>query len=284
MVAGADAGSPARAERRLAIVFSLSTLAATGLAVVYIAGGQPQIEGALLGVAFLALGYGLVAWVQHLMPGGEFAQARDPLESSDAERAAFGAAFERGEQVGRRRFVTLLVTAVGALGVAALFPIRSLGPSPGRTLRRTSWRAGARVVTSDGTPVRVGDLPVDGVLTVFPEGHETAADSQVVLLRLPSGVLQPRRGREGWSPEGFVAYSKICTHAGCPVGLYQASSQQLLCPCHQSLFDVIAGARPVFGPAPRSLPQLPLAIDADGFLVAQRDFTEPVGPGFWSRG
>ena len=80
-----------------------------------------------------------------------------------------------------------------------------------------------------------------------------------------------------------IAYSKICTHVGCPVGLYQADTHELLCPCHQSTFDVLDGARPRFGPATRSLPQLPLAVDGDGFLTAQSDFTEPVGPGFWNR-
>jgi ubiquinol-cytochrome c reductase iron-sulfur subunit len=95
------------------------------------------------------------------------------------------------------------------------------------------------------------------------------------------GLLQPVKGRETWSPQGFVAYSKICTHAGCPVGLYQAQLHELLCPCHQSNFDVLSGARPLFGPAAVALPQLPLRITPDGFLAATGDFSEPVGPYFW---
>jgi ubiquinol-cytochrome c reductase iron-sulfur subunit len=104
-----------------------------------------------------------------------------------------------------------------------------------------------------------------------------------VLVRVEASRLRPRPGRETWAPEGNVAYSKICTHVGCPVGLYQAPTHELVCPCHQSTFDVLDGARPKFGPATRSLPQLPLAVDQEGFLVAQGDFDEPVGPGYWSR-
>ncbi len=136
---------------------------------------------------------------------------------------------------------------------------------------------------TDGRPVRVDTLQVGGTLTAFPLGAEKAGDSSVVLIRLASGQLRPRPGRESWSPQGYVAYSKICPHVGCPVGLYQADTQELLCPCHQSTFDVLDGARPNFGPATRSLPQLPLAIDPQGFLIAQDDFDEPVGPGFWNR-
>jgi ubiquinol-cytochrome c reductase iron-sulfur subunit len=103
-----------------------------------------------------------------------------------------------------------------------------------------------------------------------------------VLIR-PSGTLRPRPGREGWTPDGLVAYSKLCTHVGCPVGLYQAQEHLLLCPCHQSTFDVLDGARPVFGPATRSLPQLPLEVDEEGYLYAGGDFSGPTGAGFWDR-
>ena len=127
------------------------------------------------------------------------------------------------------------------------------------------------------------DLPVGGVLTVFPEGHLDAADSQTLLIRMEPNDLVIQPGRESWSPQGYVAYSKICTHAGCPVGLYDQASGRLFCPCHQSVFEAKDGAKPTAGPASRPLPQLPLTVDADGTLRAQRDFTEPVGPGFWNR-
>ena len=139
------------------------------------------------------------------------------------------------------------------------------------------------MVTAYGSPVSADRLKVGGVLTVFPEGHTDEADSQTVLIRASERPVTTRPGRGTWSPQGYLAYSKVCTHAGCPVGLYEQSRQQLLCPCHQSTFDVLHGCRPVFGPATRSLPQLPLAVDEAGYLVAQRDFTEPIGPGFWNR-
>jgi ubiquinol-cytochrome c reductase iron-sulfur subunit len=128
------------------------------------------------------------------------------------------------------------------------------------------------------------DLTVDTVLTVFPEGHTDAADSQTLLIKTAAGTFHPKPGRESWSPEDIVAFSKICTHAGCPVGLFQASTNQLFCPCHQSVFFVPDGAVPTKGPATKPLPQLPLSIDADGFLVAQGDYPEPVGPEFWNVG
>jgi ubiquinol-cytochrome c reductase iron-sulfur subunit len=118
---------------------------------------------------------------------------------------------------------------------------------------------------------------------VFPEGHVGSADSQTLLIRVSHKAVTTRAGRETWAPEGYVAYSKVCTHAGCPVGLYQQNIQRLLCPCHQSTFEVLDGARPVFGPATRSLPQLPLMIDDSGQLRAQDDYDQPIGPGFWDR-
>jgi ubiquinol-cytochrome c reductase iron-sulfur subunit len=143
-----------------------------------------------------------------------------------------------------------------------------------------------RLVDEANRPIRAADIPIDGLVTAFPEDGTsgTAAASAATVVIRPSDPVQPREGREDWTPDGIVAYSKICTHVGCPVGLYQTEEHLLLCPCHQSTFDVLDGARPVFGPAARSLPQLPLAIDGDGNLVATGDFPEPTGPGFWDRG
>jgi ubiquinol-cytochrome c reductase iron-sulfur subunit len=137
------------------------------------------------------------------------------------------------------------------------------------------------MVTSDGRVVKASDVPSGGLLTAYPEGARDAADSQVVLVRVDPTLLHPRAGREDWSPEGLLAFSKVCTHAGCPVGLYEAQRHELLCPCHQSAFDVLDHAKPVFGPAAVELPQLPLRIAADGTLEARGDFSDPVGPSFW---
>lgn len=283
----ADVGShPAGEERAIAAGFSVATVSGIGLAVVYALGGQPQLEGVLLLGALGGIGFGAAAWGKHLMPNGPYVQHREPLTSSYDERERFVESFERGaETIGRRRFLRrMLGGAATALGVALLFPVRSLGPNPGNSLDHTSWSPGARLVDGEGRPVGVGDLAVGGVATVFPEGHVGDASAQTLLIHAAEEPLVTRAGRESWSPHGYVAFSKVCTHAGCPVGLYQQKTNQLLCPCHQSLFDVAHGARPVFGPAPRSLPQLPLDVDADGFLVAQRDYLEPIGPTFWNRG
>ena len=266
--------------------FLLSFAASITITVVYALGGQPQIEGAMLFVILGGLCVGLVLWAGHLMPQEQYIQDR-PLtfEQPEEIREAEEAFVEGAEQIGRRKFLgRLLGAALAGLGVALLFPIRSLGTRPGRSLFQTSWRAGLRAVRADGTRVHASDLIADTVLTVFPEGHTDAADSQTLLIKTTPGTFHPKPGRETWSPDGIVAFSKICTHAGCPVGLFEASTNQLFCPCHQSVFSVPQSCKPIKGPATQPLPQLPIAIDSSGFIVAQSDFHDPVGPEFWNYG
>jgi ubiquinol-cytochrome c reductase iron-sulfur subunit len=285
-----------RATRRIAVALGITTLSALGLAVVYLTGGQSQLEGVALALALAGIGYAFVVAARKLLPQGPFTEDREPLESSAEDIDAFASDFvavydvdpagDAGnhEGIARRKLITRMFgAAVGALGLAALFPIASLGPRPGNSLFVTKWRKGSRVVNEQGKPVNKDDLDVGGVITVFPEGHLNSADSQTVLIRLQLEDVTTRPGREDWGPAGYVAYSKVCTHAGCPVGLYQQSIERLLCPCHQSTFEVRNGATPVFGPATRSLPQLPLRVDRNGFLRARSDFDQPVGPGFWDR-
>jgi ubiquinol-cytochrome c reductase iron-sulfur subunit len=277
-----------RVERAAVVSFLVATAAAIGLTIVYWEGGQPQAEGILLAVALGGIGVGIVLWAKHFMPSDEVAEDRHPMESSEEDVAAFAADFEAGGTSLQRRRV-LVATAGGAcatLGVALLFPIRSLGPRPGRGFKQTAYREGGlRVVDEDGMPVRPRDLPVDGFITVWPDGYTDAADASTLLIHFRSDQdFQPKSGREEWTVDDIVAYSKLCTHVGCPVGLYQAEAGLLLCPCHQSTFDVMRHAQPVFGPAARSLPQLPLGLDDDGYIIATGDFSDPVGPGFWDRG
>jgi quinol---cytochrome c reductase iron-sulfur subunit len=280
----ASARTSARVESVTFSCFVVSALCALGLAVVYALGGQPQIEGTLLGVALLGLGAGLVLWAHHFMPKGPFEEPRKPLSSPPEERAKFEEALERQGLLTRRKLLIGGVTgSVGALLVAFLFPVRSLGPSPGKTLERTPWRRGTHAISDDGRRVLAREVPIGGLVTIFPAGHPDSADGQAVLVRVHPDRLRLDPGRASWAPRGLIAYSKVCTHAGCPVGLYQASLGQLLCPCHQSAFDVLDGGKPVFGPAARALPQLPLAIDDAGFVVAQSDFHEPIGPTYWNR-
>ena len=254
-----------------AIAFAVSAMTgATGLAGFFV----------FLGAGAMAAGVGM--WARWFMPSGVDVEQRHPMGSDEESRRDFARELQGGEDVlGRRRLLEVLFgTGLVAGVVAALFPFRDLGPHPGSALRHTSWRAGRRLVTDKGEPLRPSDLAVGTAVTVFPAGHVDAADAQAMLIRVGDGV-RPRPGRDDWVVDGCVAYSKVCTHAGCPVGLYEATSHQLMCPCHQSLFDVLDGARPVFGPATRSLPQLPLQVDADGVLVARGDFSGPVGPGSW---
>ena len=271
-------------ERFASTAFLLSAAAAIGLAIVYARGGNVQLEGALILVSFGALGVGLVTIAHRLLPNEQYAEERPPLPSSEEERRAFAQDYDRGERVTRRRLLTgSLLAAVAAIGAAAVFPIRSLGPSPGTSLERTPWRRGKRLVNEGGVAVAAAAVPFGGLVTVFPEGAVGSADGQVVLVRVHPELLHPAAGREDWSPEGFLAFSKVCTHAGCPVGLYQARTHELFCPCHQSAFNVLDGARPTLGPAARALPQLPLEIDGDGILVARGPFPEPIGPAYWNR-
>src|SRR4051794_35057456 len=206
------------AERRIGLLLVVSTLAALGLAGVYIAGGQPQAEGALLGVALSGIGFALILWARGLSSEGAVIADRGPL-SGDVDDGE--AVEERVEEVtdepGRRSVLKLFWAAGGALALSAAFPIRSLGPAPGKALLTTRWRPGTRLMDTDGRPVRVDTLQVGGTLTAFPQGAEKAGDSSVVLIRLQDGQLRPRPGRETWAPQGYVAYSKICPHVGCPV-------------------------------------------------------------------
>lgn len=272
-------------EREIVLLLAAATAASIGLTIVYIAGGQPQLEGALLAVSLGGMGASVVLWANQLFGTAEVTEERPVLESTDEERRAFVESFEKGgRQFGRRKLLTgMLAAAAGTFGIALLFPIRSLGPSPGRALFQTAWRRGLRLVGPDGKAVLVDDLELGSAITVFPQGHVGRDDSATMLIRVDPDRLQLRPGREDWTVAGNIAYSKLCTHVGCPVGLYREATHDLLCPCHQSTFDVLDGARPVFGPATRPLPQLPLTTDSEGYLVARSDYHEPVGPAFWNR-
>ena len=270
--------------------FVLAIAGSLGLTVVYTLGGQTQLEGVFLGLALGGIGVGAVVWAKRFMPDDEVTEERPTLASTEEQVADFTSSFEAGEEsLGRRTLLVKLgLGAVGTLAVAALFPLRSLGPRPGRGLKETPYKAGGlQLVTEDGEPIRPDDLEPGALLTVFPAGAIRDAHSPTLLLRLDEQAqeeLRPREGREGWTVDGIIAFSKLCTHTGCPVGLYQQDLKLLLCPCHQSTFDVLRAAEPVFGPAARPLPQLPLAVDRAGFLIATGDFSDPVGGGFWDRG
>jgi len=277
--------TPPPSDRPAVLAFLVSAAAGIGLTIVYARGGDPQVEGVLLAVAFAGLGIGLVAVAHRFLTGQARVEEREPLVPTPEEEAEVEHDLERIGALTRRHLLGgALAASLGAIGVAALFPIRSLGPNPGNALLHTPWRYRRRAVGEDGRLIRAASVPVNGLVTIYPEGNVESANGQAVLVRLPPAVQ--RRAASAAvrdAPEGLVAYSKVCTHAGCPVGLYEAQTHQLLCPCHQSVFDVLAAAAPVSGPAARALPRLPLTVDADGLVVATGDFSAPVGPAWWSR-
>ncbi|ROT28186.1 ubiquinol-cytochrome c reductase iron-sulfur subunit [Micromonospora sp. HM5-17] len=284
---GRDA--PDRRERPASAIaaaaFGVSVLGAAGFAAVYAAGGQTQLEGLTLAVAFAGIAFGLSVWARRLLPTGGYVEEHEPFDSRPTDlRLAAEALTGPESPVRRRGLLTMLALALGALGGAALFPLRSLLPfdrvRPVHALRTTPWAAGVRLVRADGTPVRPADVPDGSVLTVFPEGHRDRGDVPAFAVRLdPARFTVPPSGGE---VAGVVVHSLLCTHAGCPVALYLQGTARVLCPCHQSTFDLLAGARPIAGPASRALPGLPITVDADGYLVATGDFTAPPGAGFWS--
>lgn len=285
------ASNPRRMETWIAILFVLGLVSFIGFGAAYWVIAKPWMLGATMAFGFTAIGVGMIAWGKYLMPRGPFVEERHTLRNSDEDRDAFAAAVvQRGGGTIQRRPLlgALLGGGLGVFGVVAAFPLlRSLGPLPKKTLFHTDWRKGSYVVTQNGRRVHVDDFMVNEVATVFPEGFQDTENGQAVdqtiVIRLDTNDYVTKKGRETWAPSGYVAYSKLCSHLGCPVGLYEQALRILVCPCHQSMFDVTVGAMPTFGPAPRPLPQLPLYIDGDGYLRSQSDYKEPVGPGFWER-
>ena len=281
------ASHPRRAELVVGVCLLVGILGFVGYGICFWVGGQTQAEGALLGIGLFGFGFGMSAWGKYLMPKGPFVEQRHTYASSQPEVDAMTAAVvDRGKMTFRRRGIlgAMLGLGAAAFGVVLGFPLlRSLGPQPRKSLFVTHWKKGSYVVDTNGKRVHVDSMAVGGMLTVFPEGFVGESVDQTMMVRAATTDIATKPDRQTWGPSGYLAYSKLCTHAGCPVGLYMEQTQQLLCPCHQSLFDVLSGGTQVFGPAPRPLPQLPLTIDGDGFLRAQGGYREPVGPGFWER-
>jgi ubiquinol-cytochrome c reductase iron-sulfur subunit len=309
-----------RAERIVAALFVLAFLAGCGFIAAYVGleigtstipnGANPVVAamrsnyalGTCLSIALLALGAGSIIWVRHLTPNVEIEEERHELRSAPEDRKAFKRDFAEGaaiSQVTKRPIVRrTLLLATAPLALAPLVLLRDLGPLPQTDLRHTVWKKGLRAVTYGGNrPLRPADISVGGsLITVVPEGFQNDDDALakagVILIRFNPGELHIPTIYNGktqlygmnWTVDNIVAYSKICTHVGCPVALYEQTTHHILCPCHQSTFDAANGANVIFGPAARALPQLPLMVDGDGYLAAASDFTQPVGPSFWERG
>ena len=294
---GDAARHPERAEKIIAGIFVLAIVFIALFGAGYVQNWRPWILGGTLGIGLFLLGVGLTAWGKYLMPQGPFVEERHSLASTPEERDAMSAALvERSAVVVKRRKMLggLFALGAGIFGIVAVFPLlRSLGPLPGDSLEVTDWRKGTVLVDSNGRPVRRDTLVVGGIMTVYPQSQVNAltgfitdqgqAVDQTVLIRVSDQPFTTVPGRENWTPDGYVAYSKVCTHLGCPVGLYEQELELLVCPCHQSMFNVRNGAVPQFGPAPRPLPQMYLGYNDQGYLIAMAPYDQPVGPGFYER-
>jgi ubiquinol-cytochrome c reductase iron-sulfur subunit len=252
-----------------------------------------------LGIALglLAIGIGAVHWSKTLMPAQEISEMRHLTRGKETTRAGAAEVFTLGNKesgFGRRALIrNSLFGALAAFILPGVVIFRDLGPKadPNVVLKHTLWKQGMHLtIDPTGTRIKASDVTLGSVFHVIPENLLTSEDmleekakAAVLLMRLNPDELHEPKGRENWQYNGIVAYSKICTHVGCPVALYEQQTHHLLCPCHQSTFDVTHNCEVIFGPASRPLPQLPITVDADGYLVAQSDFHEPVGPSFWER-
>jgi ubiquinol-cytochrome c reductase iron-sulfur subunit len=249
--------------------------------------------GALFGAAMISVGIGLVLYVKKLLPHETAVQ--DKHDGSHFDRVTTGATLMSGldnSGLPRRKMLGRTMGLLGlAFGAMLIAPLGGFikNPNKGNPLGTTPWGNGIRMVRDDGTPIRPGDQVPGSMATVFPAvpGGDRAPDAAVLLIRLRPEQMAVKKslpGEQDFGYADFVAYSKICTHAGCPVSLYEQETSKLLCPCHQSQFLVTDGAKPVFGPATRPLPQLPITVDDEGYFIARNDFPAPVGPSFWNIG
>ena len=310
-MADVDPKAAKRAERQVATLFAISALGTLITLIAYFTikfdtpmsfmehMARTRLSTALLGIgltlALFGLGAGAVHWAKTLMPDEERVEDRHLQRGSDADRRdAVGILKEGAGESGLGRRPLIRNSLIGALALVplpALAFLRDTGPMPGDNLSTTVWKAGLKLLSDpQGVPVKPADLRIGSVVHIVPEGLteetpdylEEKAKAAVLLLRLNPDDLDAKSQPGAY--EGIVAYSKICTHMGCPVALYEQQTHHLLCPCHQSTFDVTQDCKVIFGPAKRPLPQLAITVDADGYLVAKHGFTQAVGPSFWERG
>jgi ubiquinol-cytochrome c reductase iron-sulfur subunit len=285
-------------EWQVSALFIIGILATIGFLVAYFAVSirdnlgldSNRWLGGSFAVALFAIGAGFILWAKKLLPHEKAIQERHAFNSPPEEEAEAENTFLAGvDDMGLGKRKILRRTLIGALG---LFPLplvvmlRDLGPLPGKSLLQTGWKANVRLVDLDThLPIKLGDLSIGGIQTVMPEGFTDVNEealSPTMLIRFAPGEILSQK-ELNWGVNDHVAYSKICTHAGCPISLYEQQTHNLLCPCHQSTFDMARDAKVIFGPAARPLPQLQIGLDAEGYFIAKGPYSEPVGPSFWER-
>ena len=318
-----DAAMERRAERQVSLMFIAAAVLIVAFCVAYFAfspspGGQTLhgyglsnlTLGLSLGLALLLIGVGVIQWAKKLMTDHEIIEYRHTAASTQADRDVAVAAFTEGAEesgFGRRALVrNSMLGSMALLGLPAVVLLRDLGPLPGDDLEHTVWSKGVRVVNDvSGTPIKPDEVVTGQLINAEPalffeqkssdgtmipaqyEGVELQAEklkAAVIVVRMQPDDITPLPSRKDWGVQGILCYSKICTHVGCPISLWEQQTHQLLCPCHQSTFDLADNGKVLFGPAARPMPQLHLGVDNEGYLIAMSDFEEPVGPSFWERG
>lgn len=306
-----DERAARRSERAVAFMFTLSMLATIAFIASYVIFPVDQIVyiwpfghvsslnfslGLTLGVALFCIGAGAVHWARTLMSDVEVADDRHAIQAEPEVKAKVLADFADGAKesaIGRRKLIrNTMFGALALVPLSGVMLLRDLGPLPEKKLRSTLWAKGKQLINMNTMePLRPEDVVVGSLTFAMPEGlEEDAHDFQtqiakaaLMIIRIEPDNIKDKRERE-WAHEGIVAFSKICTHVGCPISLYEQQTHHVLCPCHQSTFDLSDGARVIFGPAGHALPQLRIGVNSEGNLEALGDFEEPVGPAFWERG
>ncbi|MEV4976336.1 cytochrome bc1 complex Rieske iron-sulfur subunit [Streptomyces scopuliridis] len=306
-----DERAAKRSERTVALLFTLSMVATVAFIASFVAFpvdksvfifpfGHVSILhfslGLTLGIALFCIGAGAVHWARTLMSDVETADDRHPIEATPEVKAKVLEDFAAGAAesgFGRRKLIrNTMFGALALVPLSGVVLLRDLGPLPEKKLRSTLWRKGKQLINMNtNEPLRPEDVVVGSLTFAMPEGLDThsedfqkqIAKAALMIVRIQPDEIKDKRELE-WSHQGIVAYSKICTHVGCPISLYEQQTHHALCPCHQSTFDLSDGARVIFGPAGHPLPQLRIGVNAEGNLEALGDFDEPVGPAFWERG
>ncbi len=316
-----DPRAEKRAERQIVAMLALSMAFSILFVVAYFTfdigdnwdtfagkGASTVALGVTLGMALLLIGAAIIHLSRKLMSDVEMVEMRHPAASPEEDRVATLEALNAGldeSGLGRRPLVrNTMLGAVGFLSLPLIVPLRDLAAGANLDidkLAHTIWEPGMRLVRDViGTPIKADEIEVGDLVNAAPEalfpteanGYEELdvvqheidkAKGAIIIVRMDPNDITPTKGREEWTVDGIICYSKICTHVGCPISLYERTTHHVLCPCHQSTFDLADSAKVVFGPAARPLPQLPLKVDAEGYLVAQSDFTEPIGASYWER-
>lgn len=311
-----DEAAADRATRQVATMFGLVPILALIFVVSYFAIPKTAyidfgplhanllhvVLGLTLGLALVLIGVGAIQWARQLMSDEEMVDYRHGVESSEEDKEYVLTELDKGiaeSQVTRRK--VLGRSLLGALGLVALpgvVLLADLGPWPTRkfisnTIATTIWTEGVRLV-NDVTfvPIKAEQIQIGQLVNAQPENlqdlHGTEfiqekAKASIIIVRMNPNTIKIPASRQDWQVGGILCYSKICTHVGCPISLWEQQTHHLLCPCHQSTFDLGDSGVVVFGPAARALPQLPITVDSEGYLVARSGFTVPTGPSYFER-